>query len=162
MSKKGINGVIIVLLVAVGLFVLSNYLSPNRALIKKWQSAGVDCLPNGHANLAEHIHQILYVEVDGVDQDIPSDVGVLSNCLAELHTHEGEPGKIHLETATAGKEFKLEDFFTVWGENYIRPGYANPVVVVNGATTTESGNVTLEDGQVIQVLYVGSPQKTQE
>ncbi len=162
MSKSTILGVIVVLLIVAGLFSISNYLSPNRAIVQSWKKVGVQCLTNGHTNLAQHIHQNLDIELDGVHQDIPANIGVLSNCLAEIHTHDSEQNLIHIESAEAGKEFKLKDFFTIWGEPFERAGYNTPIIVVDTATTTEGGDLILKDKMQIQVLYVGSTQKAQE
>ena len=155
MPKKNIIILIIVVLVVVSLFSLSKYLSPTKDLIAIWNAAGVECLPDGHANLAQHIHQNIEVRVDGIPQAIPLTVGAATDCLAEVHMHEGELGKIHVETTKADHEFTLGQFFVVWGEPFDREGFTS-TVFVDGATSTEKANLLLKNKQDIQVLYVES------
>ncbi len=158
MSKKLI-WFIIFIAVVVGLFSLSKNLSPSRGDIKRWNEAGIGCLSNGHANLGQHMHQSIAVTIDGSEKEVSGDIGVVPDCLAEIHSHTAEPGVIHLETATLGKTFTLGDFFTMWGEPFERAGYA-VTLLVDKATSTEGEKLILQDTQSIEVIYVGSTQKT--
>jgi len=158
MSKNTIITGVVILAVVIGLFSLSSFLSPNKKIIDRWNGLGVECLPNGHANLAQHIHQRIRVIIDGVDTTVPANVGVLTNCLAEMHTHEGEPNLIHVESAEPLKEFSVRDFFGVWGESFDKPNM-NVTVLLSGATTTEGGDLILRDNQIVDVVYVGSSQE---
>jgi hypothetical protein len=153
MPKKNITILILVVVVVIGLFSLSKYLSPTKDLIAAWNAAGVECLPNGHANLAQHIHQNIEVTVDGIPEIIPPTVGVVTDCLAEVHVHEGEPGKIHVETTKADREITLGQFFAVWGKPFDRDGFTS-TVLVDGATSKAKANLILKDKQVILVHYV--------
>ena len=161
MSKRTFAGGAVFLIIVIGLFALSNYLSPNRDKISLWAENGVKCLPNGHTNLVQHIHPHLRVIVDGREVEIPANIGVVSNCRAELHTHEGEAGVIHLESVDADKQFRLKDFFSVWGEPFLRTGYER-IVFLDTATSTEDGDLILRDKQNIEIVYVGSAQKKGE
>ena len=154
MKNKNIFWAVVIAAIIIGLFSLSSFLSPNKENIAKWNAAGIACLVNGHTNLAQHIHQHLEVTVNGSDVHIPDNIGNVSDCLAEVHTHEGEGAQIHVETLEPDKKILLKDFFTVWGEPYDRSGFAR-TVVVNNATSTDDEHLALEDKQDIHVIYVG-------
>ncbi len=157
MKTKTIVWVVVVAVIVIGLFSLSSYLSPNRNVVTAWKKGGVECLPNGHTNLGQHIHQHIKVTIDGSDVPVAENIGVVSNCLAEIHTHEGEGALIHVETVEPNKEFKLKDFFTVWGENFDKEGFTRTVVVDQATSTNDGADVILKDKQAIQVIYVGLP-----
>lgn len=111
----------------------------------------VPCLPNGHTNLALHTHQLLSIVVDGQNEIIPANIGISGDCMAEVHTHETD-GKIHVETAQASKEHTLNDFFSVWGRDIERPGYAL-IAIINADTSEDPGSHVLRDGDVITLSY---------
>jgi hypothetical protein len=115
-----------------------------------WGSTDVPCLIFGHQNLAFHIHPHLTVTVDGVEEPIPSDIGVSADCMSEVHTHDGSGG-LHIESTQHGKTFTLLDFFSVWGESMERDGYSYQVFV-NG-TPVDPSNYVLQDLDSIEVRY---------
>ena len=117
-----------------------------------WNGTSIQCLSNGHTNLAMHIHQTFSIKVDGVAEEIPANIGISANCMSEVHTHDAT-GKIHIEAVTGSKQFTLKDFFTVWGKSMERPGYIASLVV-NGAQHPEMGDLVFADNQDIALLYV--------
>lgn len=74
--------------------------------------SGIEC--NSSEQLNYHIHSGLDVFVNGVQQQVPSNIGILSSpsCLYWLHTHSAN-GIIHIE-APETREFLLGQFIDVW------------------------------------------------
>jgi hypothetical protein len=74
--------------------------------------SGVEC--NRSEQLNYHIHSGLDVFVNGIQQQVPSNIGILSSpsCLYWLHTHSAN-GIIHVE-APETREFTLGQFIDIW------------------------------------------------
>jgi hypothetical protein len=74
--------------------------------------SGIECNKGEQHNY--HIHSHLDVFVNGVQQQVPSNIGILSSpsCLYWLHTHSAD-GIIHVE-APETREFILGQFFDIW------------------------------------------------
>lgn len=74
--------------------------------------SGIEC--NRSEQLNYHIHSGLDVFVNGVQQQVPSNIGILSSpsCLYWLHTHSAN-GIIHIE-APETREFMLGQFIDIW------------------------------------------------
>jgi hypothetical protein len=74
--------------------------------------SGVECNKGEMHNY--HIHSHLDVFVNGVQQQVPSNIGILSSpsCLYWLHTHTGD-GVVHIE-APQTKQFMLGQFLDIW------------------------------------------------
>jgi len=68
------------------------------------------------AGMAElyHVHAHLAIIKDGQWLALPANVGILSQCNYEMHTHD-QTGIIHMETPTF-KTFTLGQFFDIWGQ----------------------------------------------
>lgn len=151
MKKYIIGGIVIAVIAALlGWGKLAGTTKP----LTFWNDTQIQCLPNGHEQLAMHIHQDLTIAVDGVKEALPSNIGLAANCMAEVHTHDAT-GKLHEESATTGKAFKLNDLFSVWGKPLERPGYT-ATLTVNGAVKPELGAFVLEDHQVMELSYVAN------
>jgi hypothetical protein len=60
-----------------------------------------------------HIHQHLDIYVNGKHVTLPAFVGIGTDYISELHTHD-TTGVMHVESPTAS-EFSLGQFFAVWG-----------------------------------------------
>ena len=150
-NKSGIiiGGIVVILLVV--LFLWPRINSPTSALVKNWNDHNIDCIDEGQVRLLEHFHPTLSIIVDGKDEFIPTNGGIVPSWTAEIHTHDGT-GTIHVESPSANKEFKLQDFFLVWGETLERPGF-NLEMTVDGAKSTELGNLVLKDKQKIVLTY---------
>lgn len=151
MAKKIIIGAVVIL----GLVVLMMWpklSDPQRALYKKWNQAGVECLPNGHVNLSQHIHADVSITMDGTAVAVPANIGITKNCMAGLHTHDGS-GEIHIESVSPVKIFTLGQFFEVWGQPLIRDGYTLQMTV-NNASSTEPEQLILQDHQIISLVYI--------
>lgn len=74
--------------------------------------SGIEC--NRSEQLNYHIHSHLDIFVNGVQQQVPSHIGILTSpqCLYWLHTHSTD-GVIHVE-APETREFMLGQFLDVW------------------------------------------------
>ncbi len=125
-----------------GLFALTK-LERNKVL------TDVPCLvPN--LPLVIHIHPELEIEVDGVREIVPKDIGVGGVCERALHTHD-ETGQLHVE-AQVVRDYHLQDFFDVWGRGIEREGY-EVSMMVDGVVSTEYGGLLLKDEQKIGLSY---------
>lgn len=142
-KTKIIWGVVIVLLLGF------MYWGGQTSSADTWEDTDVDCLPNGHQNLAYHIHANLTVSVDGDQQTIPSNMGISNACMAEVHTHEAG-GNLHIESTDANSERDLADFFAVWDRELDRDGYERSVTV-NGEEA--DADYVMRDGDQIEVRF---------
>lgn len=152
-NTKNILSVVGVLLVVGGLFAWPIITDPDKGLVKAWNASDVGCIA-GHSVVtggAQHIHQSLTITVDGVDESIVPNSGIVRSCMAELHVHEGNT--IHLESLNPSKKFKLSQFFIVYEKPLVREGYKLEVTV-NNEIVSDPANLVLEDGQVIKMTYV--------
>ena len=100
--------------------------------------------------LALHIHPHLTIFVDGIQQTVPTDIGLNGSCERALHTHDTS-GTLHVE-AQAVRDYVLDDFLDVWGETIQKDGY-NLEMKVDGAPSQEFGNLLLKDKQEIILTY---------
>jgi hypothetical protein len=73
----------------------------------------------GREQLAYHVHQHLFILVDGNPQPVPAYVGIvgpplLPTCLYWIHTHDAT-GLIHVESPVQAI-YTLGQFFDIWGQ----------------------------------------------
>lgn len=110
---------------------------------------GAPCLvPN--IPLLQHIHPDLVIEIDGKKETIPQNIG-LGACERALHTHDNM-GVIHVESQDK-REYRLGDFFAVWGKPFLREGYSLEVTA-DGNLVNDPLNLIFKDGQHILMKYV--------
>lgn len=78
--------------------------------------SGVEC--HGAEVTNYHVHSHLDVFVDGQQQDVPSQIGIMSSphCLFWLHTHDAS-GTIHVE-APEQRVFTLGQFMDIWSQTH--------------------------------------------
>lgn len=152
MIKKYKTPILIVLGLAVLFFLmyLPTLNDPNRDLINSWNDADIGCL-NGHQDVAIHYHPNLTVTIDGEDQRIPADTGIVSSCMAEVHTHDSS-GRLHVESSNPGKDITLGQFFEVWSKDLNKEGY-NLTATLNGEEIENPGDLVLQDGDNISLNY---------
>ncbi|MBI4119670.1 MAG: hypothetical protein HY456_02390 [Parcubacteria group bacterium] len=155
MRKRNRNRVatVIFLVIAIsvlgGLFALPRFTNPNSSRPKASNSTDVPCLVPG-VQLVQHIHPILTIYIDGAKMIVPADVGVSDICDHALHTHD-DTGELHVESQDS-RQYTLGDFFGVWGQPFDRPGYSLEMTV-GGQPSREGANLTLRDGQHIELKY---------
>ncbi len=112
-------------------------------------STTVPCLlPN--LPLVVHIHPELYIEIDGVSQTVPTNIGLNDICERAVHTHDAT-GQIHVE-AQVQREYVLKDFYDVWGEKIQKEGY-DLVMTVDDEASIAYENLLLKDKQKIKLIY---------
>lgn len=77
----------------------------------------IPCQSQSYDTGAVHYHTHLDIFVKGQQKTVPADIGIQSNCLHWLHTHDTS-GVIHIEApkSQAKTGFTLGDFFSVWGQ----------------------------------------------
>lgn len=106
-----------------------------------------------------HIHPDLKIIINGQNQVIPANVGIIGNCLHPIHTHD-DTGKIHVESPVK-RDFTLADFFAVWN----KPFSKNQVLdykadsqhiikeTIDGKEVQDYENTILQDKQQIVISY---------
>jgi hypothetical protein len=70
----------------------------------------------GEEGTVLHIHQHLDLFIDGAKVTVPADIGIGSDFLSAIHTHDIS-GVIHVESPTR-RAFTLGEFFDVWGVRF--------------------------------------------
>lgn len=152
MDKSSIIWSVIIVLAA-GLLLIGAGSRSSKA--ETWKDTSVPCLPGGHQGAGQHYHAQLSVVVDGQRQSVPAQIGINSNCMAEVHTHD-RSGKIHIETpANSGHQYSIRDFFAVWGKPLKRSGYKR-VITVNDSSTTPRHTIKESDRITIRYQSVES------
>lgn len=149
MEKKtlGILGGFIILVIA--LIILANKQAKPKIISES--GTEIPCLPNGHQQVALHIHPIVTVTVDGDVEVVPVDIGIDGLCMREVHTHDTS-GTIHVETAKLGKTYTLADFFAVWEKDIEREGYTYEIIQ-DGELKDSADSVILKDQSSIELRY---------
>lgn len=106
-----------------------------------------------------HIHPAVHISINGMEQRIPPNIGISPGFMHVLHTHD-DSGVIHVESPEL-YQFKLRDFFIVWGKNFnqtcifdycVDDGHTL-TLTVNGAPSNEFGDLVLKDGDQIRISY---------
>jgi hypothetical protein len=106
-----------------------------------------------------HIHPFLKIIINGVEQKIPADIGIVNGCMNPLHTHD-DTGKIHVESPEQ-RDFTLADFFAVWGKIFTKDQILESKAdqkytikeTVNGVEVVDYENTVLKDGDQIVISY---------
>jgi hypothetical protein len=113
-----------------------------------------------------HVHQYLYLYINGKRVTAPPLIGIYANeWLTQLHTHIGEPNIIHLESPTK-REYSLGEFFGVWGVK-LTQDCVGPYCDVGKLhwwldgkpQTGDPANLLLKDHEVITIAYGKPPAK---
>jgi len=87
-----------------------------------------------------HVHAHLAIVSDGQWLALPANVGIVSQCNYEMHTHDST-GIIHIETPNM-KTFTLGQFFDIWGMNL---------------STTQAAGLQARRGHRLSVWVNGAP-----
>src|SRR5260370_6670905 len=119
-------------------------------------------VPDG-SPIAMHIHPHLSILVNGQDQVISANIGVVASGDLPMHTHD-DSGTIHIESPVA-QDFTLQNFFTVWGQSFSSKNFlGNPVnaghplvMTVNGQVSSALGSLVLHDLDNIVIQYGIAP-----
>lgn len=137
--------------VGIGLAVLLAALFVYPRLVQRPDSydGNIPCL-NPSLPMLVHIHPRLKVLVDGVEEVIPSNLGLDGGCERALHMHD-LTGEIHVESQIV-KDYTLNDFMGLWGKSMQRDSY-DLAMTVDGKPSQELGNLILKDKQEIILHY---------
>ncbi len=158
-SKKVRNWVIFIFIVGIiGVFIVwtvMGAISESRAC----KTASVTEINiGGHTNLKLHIHANLRILIDNEEQFIPPNIGITTGIMRPLHTHEPD-GKIHIE-GICPREFKLGEFFKVWGKEFNSQCIFDKCsdngelkMIVNGRVNNEFDNYVMKDEDNILIEY---------
>lgn len=121
-------------------------------------------VPSGAGNLM-HIHARLSIFIDGQPVTVPANIGVTPTVVQPIHTHD-TTGTIHIESDEV-RDFRLSEFFALWGEAPIREQLLNHpgstgwklTMTVNGAATDALGQHVLRDHDniVLRLDRVAAP-----
>lgn len=129
-------------------------------VLSREQEVDVTTACVNHQNYAMHIHPHLRIMIDQAAEKIPANIGIVSAaCMRPLHTHDNT-GTLHIEW-TRERDFTLGEFFNVWGKSFTQEEILGNRVdadhilrmTVNGAPTTDFGNVIVRDGDRIEIRY---------
>jgi hypothetical protein len=168
MKKAIIITTIMVVVLAVGIFLAMQDSKPyvgndldsvptSQQTLNNLQKAGLQALST--EGTVFHIHQHLDMTINGLEREIPSNLGVGTAFISEVHTHD-ESGIIHVE-ANEQKDFKLGQFFDMWGidfndsciATYCADGDSKLVVAINGQPITNVKDHVLKEHEQIHVWY---------
>src|SRR3989344_4695261 len=106
-----------------GLFSLGGPSSSSNQNQSQGQGQRVQCLTNE----LFHIHPELAILVDGKQEAVPGNIGIIPGCTYELHTHAAD-GIIHVESAV-DRGYVFADFLYVWSKPLLRDGYTLKMTV---------------------------------
>ena len=106
-----------------------------------------------------HIHPSLTIVINGLEQEIPRNIGVSASCMRPLHTHD-DTGRLHNEFPRQ-LDFTVDDFFKVWGESFSSTQILDFAVddthtvsiTVNGEENDDYENLILRDLDRIEIRY---------
>ncbi len=162
-NTKKIRNKMIIILVLVGITALIG------AVVLSTMKEGESCQNQpateinigGHTNLALHIHQDLEIVIDGITQEIPSEIGIYPGIMRPLHTHDST-GELHVE-GPCERDFVLGDFFDIWGKEFNSNQIFDKTtengklkMFVNEVESLEFDNLILKDDQVIKIEYTSN------
>jgi hypothetical protein len=116
--------------------------------------------------LAVHYHAHLEILYRDQPASVPAQIGIPGNCLYWMHTHD-TTGVIHIEAPkdSASRQFKLGEFFQVWGQPLSSkqvatfktgPGEELKVWVDGQPYTGDPSQIVLKSHEQI-VLEIGPP-----
>lgn len=106
-----------------------------------------------------HIHPVLSIVINGQNQTIPANIGILPTCMHSIHTHDAT-GTLHVESPEQ-RDFTLSDFFAVWDKTFSKDQILDAktdatheiTVTVNGARVDTYENTVLRDKDQIVISY---------
>ncbi len=130
-----------------GLFSLGPSNSANQGQNQQTESGNkrVPCL----VSEVFHIHPHLQILVDGKEELVPANIGIIPGCTYELHTHATD-GIIHVESAV-DRGYVFADFLSLWKKPLLREGYTLKMTV--DGEKSLNPNFILKDGQKILLEY---------
>ena len=128
--------------------------------VEDWEITTV-CL-EGHNGLVTHTHVSLSIEIDGEQYPVGPNVGI-SDSMCEgmrgIHTHD-DSGTLHIETPSP-MDAPLGAFFQIWGKEFSESQVIDSIVdenteivmYVNGESSDQFGSYSMQDGDIIEIVY---------
>ena len=119
-----------------------------------------------HSGLARHDHSNLNIYINGVEQAIPSSIGINTEvCNQEggnmhaVHTHDAS-GKLHIES-NEDIDIPIGVFFDIWGVHFNETGIFDYrvnsthelIMTIDGVANYDFDDYLLVDGKEIAVVY---------
>ncbi|MBP0589677.1 hypothetical protein J8I87_08090 [Paraburkholderia sp. LEh10] len=98
-----------------------------------------------------HVHAHLAIVNNGKWLALPANVGLLSQCNYEMHTHD-QTGIIHIETPNV-KNYTLGQFFDIWGQALSSTNVAGITGTVV-AYINDNGDVRRYDGDLRDIELI--------
>jgi hypothetical protein len=140
-----------IFLISLGLIILGIYaLTSNVSSCKDLPAKELTLA--SHTNVISHIHPLLSIYIDEERQGIPANIGVETEFMRALHTHDSS-GKLHIESPCPGRtQFPLGDFFEIWEEDFYKEGMSVKMTV-NGKENIDLDNYILKDLDNIKLEY---------
>ncbi len=107
-----------------------------------------------------HLHAHLDVFVDGHQQTVPAEIGVINNtCKYWIYTPD-ETGIIHVDVPEE-KQFILAQFFDIWKTTSSLPRGGTPVTYINGQQVSSALNqIVTRSHDEIAIIYGEKPSVT--
>lgn len=136
------SAIIVIVIVVAGALALMNT-NPAAPSID-----GIECATE---QTTYHIHAHLDVIVNGTQRYVPADIGITSNCLYWLHTHDTS-GIIHVETP-GQTGFTIGQFLDVWNSTMGNAPGAPTAAYVNGAPVSDYRSITITPYEEIALVY---------
>lgn len=158
-TKKIRNWAILLLLIGLGFWgVYGMATSINGKTIVDESNLAFDA-PTGPI----HWHPKLTIKINGIEQNIPQNIGIAPNNHFPTHTHDTS-GTIHLENNNPTKKtVTLGYFFEVWGKKLSKDcifDYCTDngglKMYVDGKENLEFENYFLQDGDDILIEYTAN------
>lgn len=158
-SKKIRNWTIFIMIIALIIIFLGWMISSAFTSINSCKTAPVEEINiGGHTNLKLHIHIDLRILIDGNEEFIPANIGILSGVMRPIHTHDAS-GEIHIEGPCA-RDFTLGDFFKIWGREFNSQCVFDKCtdagslkITVNGKDNNEFENYIMRDRDNILIEF---------
>lgn len=118
-----------------------------------WSKQAQESDPDLISSNGLHWHPLLTVNVKGMKQEMPANLGILGSTMGPIHTHEPS-GEIHLEFpgVVRKEQITLGQFFKTWGKEFNSFG-SNVKMTVNGKENTEYENYVMQDMDNIELSY---------
>lgn len=119
-----------------------------------------------HSGLARHDHSNLNIYINGVENSIPSSIGInTETCNQEggnmhaVHTHDAT-GKLHVES-NEDIDIPIGVFFDIWGVHFNETGIFDYrvnsthelIMTIDGVANYEFDDYLLVNGKEIAVVY---------
>ena len=109
-----------------------------------------------------HWHPQIHIFVDGQEHALPQGIGLVG-VESPIHTHEdANKGIIHMEFRgrVTNNMVVLNAFFRTWNKD-IHTAFGNLYkMTVNGKDSTEYGNHSMRDKEVINLYYTSASDKS--